>query len=84
MLAVNYASMKNNLDTYYKQVSEEYETLIITGNNEKSVVLITLEEWNKLRKAANNSEYLTKIDKAMNQLNSGNGVVHELIEVDDE
>ncbi len=35
-------------------------------------------------KAAKNAEYLSMIDKGIEQLESGKGQQHELIEVDDE
>lgn len=82
MLAVNYSTMKKNLDNYCRQVSDNYETLIVTGNDDKSIVMISLDEWNALQKAARNAEYLDKIDKSMAQLADGKGTVHELIEVD--
>jgi len=47
-------------------------------------VLLSLEEYNLLSKAARNADYLAMLDKSMEQLASGNGKVHELIEISDE
>lgn len=84
MLAVNYSTIRENLKAYCDKVTDDSETVIITRKNEKNVVLISLEEWNNLQKAVKNAEYLAMIDRSMNQLYSGNGQQHELIEVDDD
>ena len=59
-------------------------TLRCLLQGEKNVVLISLEEWNALQKAARNGEYLGQLDRSFEQLRSGCGRPHELIEVDDE
>lgn len=84
MLAVNYSTIRENLKAYCDKVTDDSETVIITRKNEKNVVLISLEEWNNMQKAVKNAEYLAMIDRSMNQLYSGNGHQHELIEVDDD
>jgi antitoxin YefM len=84
MLAVNYSTIRENLKTYCDKVTDESETVIVTRKGEKNVVLISLEEWNALQKAARNAEYLAMLDRSIEQLSSGNGQSHELIEVDDE
>ena len=87
MLAVNYSTIRENLKTYCDKVTDESETVIVTRKGEKNVVLISLEEWNALQKAARNAEYLAMLDWSVEQneqLSSGNGQSHELIEVDDE
>ena len=42
------------------------------------------EQYNQIMKAAHNAEYLAMIDRSIDQLSSGNGKQHDLIEVDDE
>jgi len=84
MLAVNYSTIRNKLKDYCDRVTDEYETVIVTRKDEKNVVIISLEEYNVMVKAAKNAAYLDKIDKAMSQLAAGKGTVHELIEVEDE
>ncbi len=84
MLAVNYSTIRNNLKDYCDAVTDKYETVIVTRKGEKNVVLMSLEQYNSLMKAARNSEYLAKIDRAIEQLENGMGTPHELIEVDDE
>lgn len=84
MLAVNYSTIREQLKNYCDKVTDEHETVIVTRKGEKNVVLISLEEWNALQKAAKNAEYLAKIDRAIEQLSDGKGQFHELIEVDED
>ena len=84
MLAVNYSTIRNNLKDYCDKVTDYQETVIVTRKSEKNVVIISLERYNQLEKAARNAEYLSMIDRSIEQLEAGKGQVHELIEVDDE
>lgn len=84
MLAVNYSTIRNKLKDYCDKATDESETVIITRKHEKNVVLMSLEQYNQMSKALRNAEYLAKIDQGIQQLESGNGQVHELIEVEDE
>ena len=82
MLAVNYSTIRNNLKDYCDKATDNQETVIVTRKNEKNVVLMSLDKYNQLEKAARNNEYLAMIDRGIAQLESGNGQEHELIEVD--
>jgi antitoxin YefM len=84
ILAVNYSTILIRLKDFCDKVTDEYETVIVTRKGEKNVVLISLEEYNSLMKAARNSAYLDMIDRSMEQLAKGQGTAHELIEVDDD
>ena len=84
MLAVNYSTIRNKLKDYCDRATDEAETVIVTRKNEKNVVIMSLEQYNSIMKALRNTEYLTKIDQGIAQLEAGKGQVHELIEVDDE
>lgn len=85
MLAVNYSTIRNNLKDYCDKATDEAETVIVTRKNEKNIVLMSLEQYNNIMKAARNSEYLAKIDRAFEQLESHQGKQHDLIEdTDDE
>ncbi|MDR0897033.1 MAG: type II toxin-antitoxin system Phd/YefM family antitoxin [Oscillospiraceae bacterium] len=83
MLAVNYSTIRNRLKDYCDRVSDDHETVIVTRKEEKNVVLMSLDDYNALMKAARNAAYLDKVDRAMAQLKRGEGTVHELIEVED-
>ncbi len=82
MLAVNYSTIRNNLKDYCDRVTDEYETVIVTRKDEKNVVIISLEEWNALQKAARNAEYLDKIDRSLEQAKQGKVVVKTLEELE--
>lgn len=84
MLAVNYSTIRNNLKSYCDQATDNNETVIVTRKNEKNIVIMSLEQYNSITKAARNAEYLAKIDRSIEQLNNGEGTLHELIEADDE
>lgn len=64
--------------------TDSHETVIVTRKDEKNVVLMSLERYNQLEKAARNAEYLAMIDRGIAQLEAGKGQQHELIEVEDE
>jgi antitoxin YefM len=82
MLAVNYSTVRNHLKNYCDEATENGETVIVTRKEEKNIVILSLEKYNQLEKAARNVEYLAKIDRGIEQLSSGRGQQHELIEVD--
>lgn len=84
MVAVNYSTVRKNLKDFCDRVTDEQETVIVTRKDEKNVVIISLDEWNALQRAARNAEYLANLDRSFAQLRSGRGTAHELIEVDDE
>lgn len=84
MLATNFSNIRNNLKNYCDEVTDNGETVIITRKNDKNVVLISLEKFNRLEKAAKNAEYTDKLQRGISALNAGMGVEHELIEVQDE
>ena len=84
MVAVNYSTIRDNLKSYCDKVTDENETVIVTRKEEKNVVIISLAEWNALKKMERNAQYLHRLDRAMEQLNAGGGVEHDIIEVDDD
>lgn len=84
MLVVNYSTIRNNLKDYCDKATDSQETVIVTRKDEKNVVLMSLERYNQLEKAARNSEYLAMIDRGIAQLEAGRGQVHELLEAEDE
>lgn len=80
MLAVNYSTIRNNLKTYCDKATDNNETVIVTRKDEKNVVILSLEKYNQMIKEAQNAEYLAMIDRRIEQLSSGKGQQHELIE----
>ena len=82
MLAVNYSTIRENLKTYCDRVTDNNETVIVTRKGEKNVVIISLDEWNSLQKAARNAEYLGKLDRAIADIKAGRGVVKSIEELE--
>lgn len=82
MLAVNYSTIRNKLKDFCDAASDHDETVIVTRKNEKNVVMMSLDKYNRLERAAKNAEYLAKLDRGMAQLKAGKGQEHDLIEVD--
>lgn len=80
MLAVNYSTIRNRLKSFCDKVTDEHETVIVTRKGEKNVVIISLEEYNKITKASRNAVYLDAVDYAMDQLAAGKGTARDLIE----
>ena len=81
MIATNYTNARNNLKGYCDMASDTGETVIVTRKANKNVVILSLERYNLMEKAIRNSQYLAKLDRAFDQLYSGKGQEHELIEV---
>jgi antitoxin YefM len=83
MLAVNYSTIRSRLKDYCDKVTDDHETVIITRKDEKNVVILSLEEYNSLTRAARNAAYLDMVDRSIEQLARGEGKIHELIEVEE-
>ena len=49
MLAVNYTNLRDNMKRYMDQVTDDYETMIVTRKNNKNVVI--LKKYKELRKS---------------------------------
>ena len=71
MLAVNYSTLRNNLKGYCDRATDENETVIVTRKEEKNVVIISLENYNTLSKAARNAAYMNKIERSRQDLAEG-------------
>lgn len=82
MLAVNYSTIRNKLKTYCDEATDNNETIIVTRKEEKNVVILSLEKYNRLMKTVKNAEYLAMLNRSLNQLEAGKGQKHVLIEVD--
>jgi len=88
MTAVNYVSVEKNLKKYLDKITNDFETIIVTrGEEEENVVLLSESEYNNMLEniyIRSNPEEYRKLLKSIEQLKSGQGNDHELIEVDNE
>ncbi|MCH5188146.1 MAG: type II toxin-antitoxin system Phd/YefM family antitoxin [Oscillospiraceae bacterium] len=82
MLAVNYSTIRGNLKSYCDKVTDDNETVIVTRKDEKNVVIISLNEWNALQKAARNAEYMNKLDRSLADIKAGRVIVKDLEELE--
>lgn len=71
MLAINYSTARENLKSYMDKAVDGDETIIITRKDERNVVMLSQQEYNKLIKRARNAEYLNMIDESIDQLKKG-------------
>ena len=87
MLAVNYTNLRDNMKRYMDQVTDDYETMIVTRKNNKNVVILSEETYNNLMEnvyvMGNKANYDWFMESKA-QLDNGHCAAHELIEVEDE
>ena len=84
MLAVNYTNLRDNMKTLMDKVTDDYETIIVTRQNNKNVVMLSEEAYNNLMENAHIMGSKANFDWLMEskaQLEKGNISVHNLVEV---
>ena len=84
MIVDNYANLRDNLKKYCDKVWDEKETLIISRKGAKNIVLMSLDEYNELIKAADNLAYLKELDESIEQDKAGKLTRMPEFEDDDE
>ena len=87
MLAVNYTNLRDNMKRYMDQVTDDYETMIVTRKNNKNVVILSEETYNNLMEnvyVMGNKANYDWLMESKAQLEKGHCAAHELIEVEDE
>ena len=50
MLAINYSTLRERLKEYCDKATDEWETIIVTRKEEKNVVIMSLEKYNRIMK----------------------------------
>ena len=53
MLVVNYATLRDNMESYFDKVTDPDETIVVTCKNNKNVVIISEEAYNNLNEIYN-------------------------------
>lgn len=83
MDAITYTTARQNLAQTMSRVCVDHDPIIITRNNQQSVVMMSLEDYNALQETA----YLLRHPKnaqrllaSIAQLENGQGQVRELLE----
>ena len=84
MLAVNYTELRNNMKKCMDQVTDEYETLVITRKENRNVVMISEAAYNNLLEnvhlLGNEANYRWLME-SKHQLEAGNAQAHDLTEI---
>lgn len=85
MLAVNYTNLRDNMKSYMDRVTEDYETVVVTRKDNKNVVMLSQESYNNLMEnihVMGNKSNFDWLMESKAQLENGNILVHDLVEVD--
>ena len=83
MDAISYSTARANLASTMDRVCEDHEPLIITRNGQRSVVMLSLEDYKALEETAHLLRSPTnarRLLSAMRQLEAGEGKARELAE----
>lgn len=73
MQALNYTNARNNLKSIIEDVCENNEEVIVTTKNNKSVVIISLDEYN-----ATHAKIKQDVQKAIKEIQKG-----DFLDIDD-
>lgn len=86
MIAVNYTHLRENMKSYMDDVTDNYETVIVTRKDNKNVVMMSEESYNNLMENLHIMEDKANYDWLMEskkQLEDGLAKSHPLIQVKD-
>ncbi len=82
MEAITYSSARQNLASTMDSVCDDHSPIIITRKNKRSVVMLSLEEYNSLSETAyllRSPNNAVRIFNAISELDDGNGVERKLL-----
>ena len=82
MLAINFTTARGRFKDFCDKVTDDGETVIVTRKAEKNVVIISAERYSELEKAERNAAYLSKLERGLNQVRAGLGVVKTMEELE--
>ena len=83
MNSLNYSSLRNNLASVLDQVNDDHTPVIITRQNGKAAVIISLEDFKSyeetfyLMKSPKNAQ---RLHAAIAEVKTGKAIKHDLIE----
>lgn len=87
MVAVNYSQFREQLKSHMDNVTENYETVIVTRKENKNVVMISEKTYNNMLENMHLMGTKANYDWLMEskaQLQAGKARPHDLIEAEDE
>ncbi|MCL2323851.1 MAG: type II toxin-antitoxin system Phd/YefM family antitoxin [Oscillospiraceae bacterium] len=82
MIADNATRVRGNFKEYCDKVYDEHEALLVTRKESKHLVLITLDEYEELKKAAENLDYMLKLNKSIEDAKCGRVVRMTMFETE--
>ena len=85
MQTISYTKARNNLAKEMERVSLDHDYTIITRSNQESAVLMSLkdfESWQETAYLLSSPNNAKRLVRSIEQLDSGEGQVRELIEDD--
>ena len=66
----------------YLKIALDEEPVQVTTEDNRDVIIIPMEEYNALRRAKNNLEYLEKLRESKEQLRNGQVIVKTMAELE--
>jgi len=86
MKALSYTAARSNLAKTMESICDDHEPdepVVITRKNERSVVMLSLEDYESLEETAyllRSPKNMKRLIESISQLDSGNGLLRELNE----
>lgn len=83
MFAVNYTNLREHMKDYMVRIIDDYDTVIITGKNNKNVVMISEETYNNMMEniyEMGNKENYDWLMELKKQLESGMVSIHNKLD----
>lgn len=81
MIAIKQVDIRANIKKYF-DLAFSGEPVIVSRKENKNVVVISEEEYNRLQKAKKNAEYLAHLDRSFAQLENGDVIVKSMQELE--
>jgi antitoxin YefM len=83
MVAISYTAARGNLAETMKKVCEDHDPVIVTRQNAKSVVILSLEDYEALSETnylLQNPKNAQRLTGSIQELNAGKGKARKLVE----
>jgi len=83
MKALSYTAARSNLAKTMKSICDDHEPVVITRKNERSVVMLSLEDYESLEETAyllRSPKNMKRLVESISQLENGDGSPRELSE----
>ncbi|MDU2293823.1 MAG: type II toxin-antitoxin system Phd/YefM family antitoxin [Clostridia bacterium] len=84
MIAINYSQFRGNMKEHLDQVTDDFETLVVTRKENKNVVVISEESYNNMLEnihVMGNKKNFDWLMESKAQLEAGNIVSRDLTDV---